>query len=930
MAKNYYFMNQKRDLRYVVLIAFLFCTAFGFAQKRGHTITVNITERPTREPIVMATLQLQPSGAMAVSDMNGRAEIRNVQPGDYTLQVSYVGFEPIQTRIKVTKDLQLSYQMTPTSLSLKEVRVTARQRESGASTASVIGRQAIDHLQATSLADVMQLVPGHLMGNHDLTQQSNLQLRTLANNNTAAFGSSIVVDGVPISNNGQLSQGQFSATAFTGTDLRQIAADDIQEVEVIRGIPSAEYGDLTSGLVVVHSKVGVMPLQVKAKLNPGLQNYSVSKGLTLGQLGVVNVSADYAKAWGDPRQKTRSYDRYTLHLGYGKDLSRKWHTDTKLRLVSAKDWNGNDPDAVQDGNETKNKNLTLGLTHNGRIQTDLPLMRTLKYTVGLSYTQTDNRTTAFVGKSSGRTDIVNAMATGYNDVAWIQGSYQATGITESRPGNVFAKVSDDFFWRKGKTVQRFKVGAEYHYDWNRADGYYNADDTHPYRPNEDGRPRPFHDIPGLHQVAAFAEDNFTYAINKVQRLRVNFGLRFTALQPFSNVSTTALSPRLNVALTVAKWLDLRGGIGLNSKTPGLNYLYPDKKYVDCVAAQYISPSAPETSIVNYYTQVYDVEYSRSLKNATTTKVELGFDVKLPGNRRLSLLAYRDKTPDGFAAATEYTTYYYDTFEPGQGLNVTPGQPTTIDYSNPATHYLYFMTTGRIGNTNTTENKGIEADFDLGEVKPLRTSVYLSGAWSQTKTWSTDLNTSTPTSQLPAADRALGHTPVKIIYPSELDFNRYRRFVTTLRLVTHIPELHMVATLTGQAIWHNSNWSYSADKDPIGWIDGQLVRHDITSDMLAGYIGFDDAQYHATAGTDQHYMSIDAMRQKYTDTEPTEQSVTWNTQLRLTKELGRVGGLSFYVSNALFYEPYLTTNKSDTKTQRNTGTFSFGAELSLNL
>jgi len=149
-------------------------------------------------------------------------------------------------------------------------------------------------------------------------------------------------------------------------------------------------------------------------------------------------------------------------------------------------------------------------------------------------------------------------------------------------------------------------------------------------------------------------------------------------------------------------------------------------------------------------------------------------------------------------------------------------------------------------------------------------------------------------------------------------------------VTHIPELNMVATLTGQAIWHNSNWNYTADKDPIGWLDGSLQRHDITPDMLGGYIGFDDAQYHATAGDDQHYMSIDAMRLHYTDTEPTEQAVTWNTQLRLTKELGKVGGLSFYVSNALFYEPYLTSNKSTTLTQRNTGTFNFGAELSLNL
>lgn len=62
-----------------------------------------------------------------------------------------------------------------------------------------------------------------------------------------------------MSNNGTLSQGGFSSTAFVGTDLRQISADDIESVEIIRGIPSAEYGDLTSGLVVVHSKSDKLP-----------------------------------------------------------------------------------------------------------------------------------------------------------------------------------------------------------------------------------------------------------------------------------------------------------------------------------------------------------------------------------------------------------------------------------------------------------------------------------------------------------------------------------------------------------------------------------------------------------------------------------------------------------------------------------------------
>ena len=123
-------------------------------------------------------------------------------------------------------------------------------------------------------------------------------------------------------------------------------------------------------------------------------------------------------------------------------------------------------------------------------------------------------------------------------------------------------------------------------------------------------------------------------------------MRFTALQPFSDVATTAFSPRLNLALSVTKWLDIHGGIGLNSKTPGLAYLYPDTKYEDRVAANYLPQSDPTGQLLVYHTQAYKVAYSKNLKNATTTKVEMGVDIKLKGGGRLSIVAYRDKTPNG--------------------------------------------------------------------------------------------------------------------------------------------------------------------------------------------------------------------------------------------------------------------------------------------
>ncbi|MBR1547809.1 MAG: carboxypeptidase-like regulatory domain-containing protein [Prevotella sp.] len=925
-----------RLLRLIHILPLLLLPLSMVAQKSSvatHSIDIVVSEKGSREPVVMATCILQPIGLYAVTDLSGKARLQQVPEGDYTLQVSYVGLQPANQRVRVNKDLTMRIQMTETSLALSEVTVVARQNASGTSTSSIIGRQAIDHLQAASLADIMQLVPGAVMGNVDLTstQNTRLQIRSAsqdAYNSTSAFGSPVIIDGVPMSNNGNMTQGNFSATAITGTDLRSISADDIDEVEVVRGIPSAEYGDLTSGMVVVHSKIGVTPWQVKGKVNPAMMNYSLGKGLRTDKYGVLNFNIDYAQAWGDPRKKTNSFDRYNLSVGYGIDISRRWHTDTKLRYSYSKDWSGQDPDAIQDGTEAKSTNKSMTLTHNGKIKVDRLLSRNVNYTIGLSLTQADSRNTAFAG--GGLTPIYTAMTTGYYALPFVTTSYKATGISESRPGNVYAKVNNSFYLRSGKTYQNFKMGIDYRYDWNSGRGYYNEDEQLPLRPNGSSRPRPFDDVPGLHQVAAYAEDNLSWQYWGKRSLRVQLGGRFTAMQPFdADVRTFAFSPRLNMSIELTSWLSLRGGIGLNSKTPGLNYLYPDKHYSDYAAASYMPQNDPAAQLFYGYTHVYDVEFSRNLKNVNTTKIEAGFDVKLPGSRKLSVIAYEDRTTNGFASLTEYLTYPVNYYNEQQGLIITPGQATTVDQANPAFTKTMWTTTGRIGNTDVNINRGVEFDFDLGKIQPIGTRIYLSGAWQETKSKSKALHYGNPT-PMPTTYSSYNTTPLKMVWPAEQELTRYQQFLTTLRLVTNIPQLRMVASLTGQVIWHHSTMSETDHTRPIGWITPDLRYHEITDDMLGGYITTEGQYVPTAAAVSEGYAAFEIAKQSSYNYNYNKNPITWNLSARLTKEFGKMAGLSFYANNVMFYEPFLTQSNSRTLTQRNTGTFSFGVELFFNL
>jgi outer membrane receptor protein involved in Fe transport len=91
-----------------------------------------------------------------------------------------------------------------------------------------------------------------------------------------ALGTSIITDGAPVSNNANLQvlnpavSGAIAplgggASPAGGADTRTIQMDNVESVEVIRGVPSVEYGDVATGVVIINAKAGVEPLNLWPK-----------------------------------------------------------------------------------------------------------------------------------------------------------------------------------------------------------------------------------------------------------------------------------------------------------------------------------------------------------------------------------------------------------------------------------------------------------------------------------------------------------------------------------------------------------------------------------------------------------------------------------------------------------------------------------------
>lgn len=126
---------------------------------RRTNVTLLVKDSVAGIPLVGVACILKELGIYAVTDINGIAVLKQVPLGKTELELQILGYENYRKGINVEVDFSLEIRMVETSLALDEVNVVATKNEAGQATSSKIGRQAIDHLQATSLADLMQLLP---------------------------------------------------------------------------------------------------------------------------------------------------------------------------------------------------------------------------------------------------------------------------------------------------------------------------------------------------------------------------------------------------------------------------------------------------------------------------------------------------------------------------------------------------------------------------------------------------------------------------------------------------------------------------------------------------------------------------------------------------------------------------------------------------
>lgn len=876
-----------------------------------YTIKAVILDK-TGEPLSGATMQLVQSGLWGISGKDGEVEIRNVPRLPVAYKVSMLGYKDVEGEICLDGKDNVRILMEEESLSMREVVVVAQAGQGGESTTSIIGRQALDHLQATSLKDILQLLPGGVsMKNPSLTSPGQFKVRTLASDDNATFGAAIIINGMPVSTNANMNTGlglSSISSGNSGADLRSIATDDIESVEIIRGVASAEYGDVSSGVMIVNKRIGVSDLNMKARIMPGIMQLHAGKGFDIKSAGSLNISADYARGTSDPRFLTDKYNRGLLSLAHRKTLLDKtWTLTTNLDLSYTGEWKGADPDEPEAMKKffSSRDAFTLRLSHNGMLKLDKALARTLKYDVALSLSSDRIFNDRLVPVGAGA--ILDATKDGMYEGTPYPSSYETLSGTKSNPVMYWAKFSDLFYLNVGNMSNRFNVGTEWKIEGNRGIGQY--DKTPKFKAFAQDRIRRFCDIPYMNQISAYVEDNvvLTFSERRYPNITGQVGVRWTVVQPWRNERMMALSPRLNIAVNPVRYLSLRLGYGISEKVPSLQDLYPSPDYYDFYN---MSVSDGQKSYYLYSTRVFDNK-PVSIKTMRGTKYELGFDVRLDNGMSFSVVGYHEKVSRCFGPDnSEWKTLVFDVWN---AADVTfTGQKPIYDQQNPSRRDTVLYNLIRPGNPKSRRNRGIEFDFNFGKINATNTSFYLSGAWSETRSSSSNLGYKLPVGE------ARNYGPVYVVYPeSSYSFSESRRFSATLRVVQHIPAIRFIVSASAQCILYEYDHEVSSGTRPLGYIYGsEYIK--FTEDQL------DDIEFNFHG-----YMLKDQIFDTRISNVPVTWPAIWCLDMRVTKEIGDKAGFSFYANNVLFSQPWQSNSVSVSKVERNGGLFSYGLEIFLN-
>ena len=953
----------------LMLICLLPTTASLWAQHI--TVAGKVVDESSRQPIEFASILIKGSGQWAITDGTGHFSIKGVSTGKNTMTIQCLGYATQTLVLTITQDIpRMNIRLKQESLKLDEVTVTARRKQDEATTSFTIDRTALDQQQILNIGDVSTLLPGGKTTSSSLMNDNRFSLRSgTQEKGNASFGTAVEIDGVRLDNNSMSGE-------TAGASTRNISASNIESVEIVTGIPSVEYGDLSNGIVKVNTRRGKSPFIVEGKISQLTRQIALNKGFDLSRgRGLLNVSLEHARSFSDAASPYTAYQRNILSLHYMNVFMRD-----RMPLTLNVGLTGNiggysseaDPDEMLDDyQKTRDNTLRAHFDVNWLLNKSWITNLTLKGS--LSYS--DKKSEEYYSTSSASAQpYIHSMEQGYfiatdydenpqaNIILGPTGYWYVKRLNDSKPmsWSLKLKAEKNASFALGKSIFRnhLMIGSDFTGSRNAGRGTYYDD----MRVAPSWREYRYNELPAMNNLALYAEDKIMIPTGKLSSWELTAGLRddITFISGSDYGTISSLSPRVNSRYIfwrnrrkrLVNSLTVHAGWGKSVKLPSFQILYPTPGYSDRLAFASTSTS-DNRSYYAYHTYVSKALYNPDLRWQYTNQTDIGVEMDIKGTH-VSLSAFHHKTCRSYMSTDVFTPMTYRYTPPsslnGSGIDVanrrfSVDQQSGIVTLSDATGTVQskelaytdrntYAVNDRYVNGSDVDRYGLEWVIDFAQIKSLATSVRIDGNYYYYKGADDMLFADIP---LGVSTTMTGNVPYGYVgwyrgasvtstgssaSASVSNGTVSKQANLNLTLTTHIPKIRMIVSLRLESSLYNYRRlisDYSFDDDGLAAVYPEYYT---TWNNPSELIPFAEKYLWARDNDVTLYNDLTKLvvHANYPYVlNPNRISSYYSANLSVTKELGDHISLSFYANN--FFRNMSTVHSS--QTDLDTSLFSSG-------
>ncbi|UVD78931.1 TonB-dependent receptor [Myroides albus] len=710
--------------------------------------------------------------------------------------------------LKTYHSYNQSFTMIDLSITLEEINITApiHKAQSGSNSAIIIDREKISEAQAFSLKDVLNTLPGHATVAPNLNTAQTINLRggsfdkftggTLQQMNNS-FGVAIIIDDVTISNDANMqtrSLNQFGLTnasntgsianlTYQGVDLREIPVENIESIEVVQGVASAKYGELTDGAIIINKQAGRTPYSFTTNINRGATSYSLSKGFGLpNKWGAINLSVNYSKSNNDPRDNIKEYNRINQSILWTKSFSSNVKNNLSFSFSKRLDGVREDPDDQQ-SRKLKATDEFFRWSNRTSVQFNSRIIKSLNINLNGSYGISNTYNQERINK--GPFPVANRDTTGVYEGYYVDGRYIAVEEIQGRPLSLGStlNVSSNTFGNKFEHLITAGISLNYHDNLGKGT-IYKADQPRWFQNNnQNERPYDFRRNEGQADYGIYIMDNFkSYLFNKP--LDGNIGFR-TDIQN----GKVSYQPRVNIAYQLTPNSRLTLGYGIASKSPSLAHRYPAPIWLDFPLLNFFDDSNINNSL--YLVKTVKIESDNNhLKPSTSSQFEVGYTFS---NKFLTnnFFGYFKDNKNGFGVKKEY--FPIDVPEYRVIGELEKGKPIEYEATgnyNTLTNYSI----RRMTNSVRSKSFGFDWTVSTQKIKPLNMYVSLSNSLSYSEYYDQNPTYNEISEESYKRDYGVYYT---VFYPAK---TKSLSLMSKLRLTYHIPKIGFIITMNSDIFW----------------------------------------------------------------------------------------------------------------------------------